>query len=114
MALGKAIRPIVLGVEVVDFTLQSADYNFLDALLLLIRELAGLSESHRVQNFQQPGKAPSVAVVWSGRQEELVLKQRRDLTESLDELVVLSEGRGEQIVCLVHDEKIPGQLGTWA
>ena len=91
MTLGKAIWPIVLGVEVVDFTLQPADHNFLDALLLLIRELAGLRESHRVQNFEQPGEAPSVAVVRGGCQKELVLKQRRDLPERLDELVVLSE-----------------------
>src|ERR1019366_7725247 len=98
MPLGEAIWPIVLGVELVDFTLQPADHHLLDTLLLLVRELAGLCEAHRVQDFEQAGEAPRVAVVRGGCQEELVLKQRRDLPECLNELVVLSERRGEQVV----------------
>src|ERR1039458_4374356 len=94
MPLGEAIWPIVLGVELVDFALQPADHYLLDALLLLIRELAGLRESHRVQNFEQTGEAPRVAVVRRSRQEELVLKQWRDLPERFYELVILAEGRG--------------------
>src|ERR1017187_7583738 len=53
MTLGEAIWPVVLGVEVVDFTLQPANHHLLDALLLLVRELAGLCEAHRVQDFEQ-------------------------------------------------------------
>src|ERR1019366_8497820 len=53
MPFGKAIWPIVLGVELVDFTIQPADHYLLDALLLLVRELAGLREAHRVQDKEK-------------------------------------------------------------
>ena len=43
-----------------------------------------------------------------------MLKQRRDFPERLDELVVLSKRRWEQIVRFIHDEKIPRQLGAWS
>src|SRR5260370_1026830 len=114
MPLRKAIRPIVLAVELVNFTLEPADQDLLDSLLFVVLEFAGLCETHRVENFQQSGEAACVAIVRGGRQKELVLKERRDLPERLDELVVLAERRGEQIVGFVNDEKIPRQLSTWA
>ena len=114
MPLREAIWPIVLGVEVVDFAFQPPDQNLLDAFLLAILKLAGLCEAYRIQNFEQSGETSRVAIVWGGCQKELVLKQRRDLPECLDELVVLAEGRREQIVGLIDDEKIPRQLSAWA
>jgi hypothetical protein len=40
-----------------------------------------LCEAHWVQDFEQTGEAPRVAIVRRRRQKKLVLKQRRDLPE---------------------------------
>jgi hypothetical protein len=68
------------------------------AIVLAILKLASLCKAYRVQNFEQAGETSRVAIVRGGCQKKLVLKQRRDLSECLDELVVFAERRREQVV----------------
>jgi hypothetical protein len=106
------LRKPIRAVELVDFAFEPADQDLLNVFLLAAFKLAGLCEAYRIQNFEQSGEPSRVAIVRRGCQTELVLKQWRDLPEGLNQLVVLAERRGEQIVSLIDDEKIPRRRGT--
>ena len=94
----------------VDVALQPPDHDVLDAPAHRRAHLAAAGEAHRIEHFQQPRERACVAVVGRGREEQAVLELRRQEAQHPAQLVVFAEGRGHQVVALVDDQQVPGQV----
>ena len=103
-SFGEAVlAEVVLG----EFRLEASDHDGIP----LPQELLGIGghatgEPLVVEQFEQCGEALGVAVMWGGRQEELVLEVRRDQADGLGAKrvggVLATTCRGT-VVGLVHD-----------
>ena len=107
---GKAFTELGGGGAGVNFAFETANHDLLQAAALGFAELVGLAEADGVENFKQAREAACVAVVWCGAEEEAVFELRCQQTQHLAEVAVFAEGGGHQVVALVDDEHIPGQV----
>ena len=110
IALGEARCPAGFEVEGVDISLQATDEDVVDSVLLGLAELVRLGEADGVQLLEQAREAASMAVMWGRGEEQLVLEIRTDRAKHLGELAVLAEVGRHQVMRLVDDEQVPGQL----
>ena len=63
------------------------------------------------QHLQQAGEGAGVAVVRRGGEKQPVLEPGRHQPQHLAEAAVFAEGGGHQVVALVDDQQVPGQMG---
>ena len=94
----------------VDVAFQPANDHIIDAPAHGGVHLARAGEAHRIEHLQQARERARVAVVRGGGEKEPVLELRRHKTQHPAKLAVLTERRRHQVVALVDDQQIPGQM----
>ena len=95
----------------VDVPFQSANDHVVHPPAHGRAHLAGAGEAHGVQHLQQAGEGAGVAVVGRGGEKQPVLELGRHQPEHLAEPAVFAEGGRHQVVALIDDQQVPGQMG---
>ena len=105
-----AFRALRLEAPCVDLALQPAHHHVFDSAAHGCSHFAGAGEAHRIEHLQQAGERTRVAIVRRGGEKEPMLELRRHETQHLAKLAVFAEWRRHQVVALVDDQQIPGQM----